>query len=121
MATLGERVTSMAGSGGKLTASVQLMNRLAGLVSGKVTVRLFASTDAGLDGSDVELTAVTKKVKLRTGSGKLLRIKLPRLAAVPEGTFHLIARVERPDGYADELLAPQQVQLAPLPLRRRGR
>ena len=90
----------------KATASVRLVNRLGGAIGGVVTARLFASADAVFDASDVELAVLSKKLKLAQGRSASLRVKLSNAPAVPEGTFQVFARIERPDGGTEVVAAP---------------
>ena len=110
-ATLAESVTRLltnasAKTRAKLNATVKLVNRLATSVSGVVTVRLFLSSDSVLDGSDTELAHMSKKLKLKQGRSKLLRIKSPVGDIGAEREMHLFATVQRPDGTMETVEAP---------------
>ena len=108
-ATLAEGITrrvAKAASGAvlRVSALVNLVNRLATPVAGVVKVKLFVSADNVLDISDAEVMALSKKLKLRQSRSKLLRIKLP--AGRDLDGLHLFATVERPDGTVETVKAP---------------
>jgi hypothetical protein len=58
-----------------------------------VTVSLFASTDATVDGSDTPVgTPVTKVLKLKPGATKPVKLKLTEVPNVPDGDYFLLAQ-----------------------------
>ncbi len=108
-ATLAEGVTKLvtkaaSRAGSRISAILNLVNRLAVPVAGVLKVRLFASADETLDGSDTEVMSLSKKLKLRQARAKLLRIKLPTDQSL--ANLHLFATVERPDGTVEIVMAP---------------
>jgi hypothetical protein len=60
-----------------------------------VTTTVFASTDDILDASDVQVAAVTKRLKIAAGKSKMLRVKLTAVPTMPAGRFQLLAKIDR--------------------------
>ncbi|HEX8913905.1 MAG TPA: hypothetical protein VF796_16265 [Humisphaera sp.] len=89
------------GQKAKASASVVVTNGGTGLLNGKVTVTLYASTDAAVDAGDAQLLTVTKKLKLKAGKAKTLKLKIKSFPAVADGAYFVVASVAGADGVTD--------------------
>ncbi|MDB5293506.1 MAG: Integrins alpha chain, partial [Phycisphaerales bacterium] len=79
------------GSKFKSTVSIPVTNTSGKLLSGNVTVTLFASTSTLVDSSSIVLASATKKkVKLKNGKGFVLKVKNFTFPSIP-GTYFLVA------------------------------
>jgi hypothetical protein len=89
----------------KSSADVQLVNRLGAAFSDVVVVTVFASADGVLDGSDVQVATMTKRLKIAAGKSKTLRVKLTSAPAMPMGPFQLLAKIDRTNTGGSDVVA----------------
>jgi Tol biopolymer transport system component len=95
--TLSGTLPPAAIAGGKVKARpvVTIANAGPDAFAGPVTVTLFVSTDQALDNADlVASRSITRKVKLKAGQAKTLRIPLNSLPDVPDGSYFLLAQLD---------------------------
>jgi hypothetical protein len=80
--------------------TVRLSNTGPDLLSGPVTVKVFASTDAVVSpAQDLDVGTFQKTLKIKPGSEKAVKVKLPRIPAPPaDGDYLLLAQVSGPGG-----------------------
>jgi hypothetical protein len=89
----------------KSRADVQLLNRLGAAFSDVVVATVYASADGVLDGSDVQMAAMTRRLKIAAGKSKTLRVKLTSAPAMPAGTFQLLAKIDRKNSGGSDVVA----------------
>ena len=100
------------GAKAKAKVSVVVTNPLVSPLNGPVTVRLFVSADETLDGADTPAGTASKKLRLRLGAGKAIKVKVASFPAVPDGVYHLLAQIQAPDGTTTVAAAPNTFQIA---------
>ena len=83
----------VAGQKAKAAVSVLVTNAGTGLLNGPVTVRLLASQDATAAAGDAEIATVTKKLKLRPGQSKAIKVKVGSFPTVADGDYFVVADV----------------------------
>ena len=123
--TLAEMLTAnlpasvLSGSKLRARATVQVANRSPAAVNGPATLRLYLSSDENVDGTDVQVGGTDVQVgemrtnlKLRVGAGRKLNVKLATLPVMPDGSYRLLARLDRPDGGTDVIAAANAVAVA---------
>jgi hypothetical protein len=96
----------LSGSKTKAKAAVQLVNRSFRAASGPAVLRLYASTDDVINAADAPVGELRTKLKLGAGASKRLSVRLAAMPALPDGTYHLLAQLDRPDGGTDVVAAP---------------
>jgi Tol biopolymer transport system component len=75
------------------SATVKVTNMASSDYNGNVTVALFASTDSALDtNTDLQVTSVTKKLKIAAGQSKDVKVKIASFPSAPIGDYVLIAQ-----------------------------
>jgi Tol biopolymer transport system component len=75
------------------SASVTVQNSGTSDYNGNVAVALFASTDDALDtNADLQITSLTKKLKIAAGQSKVVKVKIASFPSAPNGDYVLIAQ-----------------------------
>jgi hypothetical protein len=75
------------------SATVTVQNSGTTDYNGNVAVSLFASTDNTLDtNSDLQITTLTKKLKIAAGQSKDVKVKIASFPSAPDGDYVLIAQ-----------------------------
>jgi Tol biopolymer transport system component len=75
------------------SATVTVQNSGTTGYNGNVNVALFASADATLNSSsDLQITTLTKKLKLAAGQSKALKLKIASFPSAPNGDYLLLAQ-----------------------------
>lgn len=103
------------GAKGKLT--VRVTNSGTGLVSGPVSVGLYASAGNGSfePSSDTLITTLTKNLKLKTTKAKTLKFNFAYPASVADGSYSILAVVD-PSNSVSESNDTNNVAVAPTPV-----
>jgi len=84
---------AIAGEKTKASATVAVTNRGTGKLSGPVTIKLYASTDGSVDAGDAEITTITKKLTLKAGQTKQVKVKIGSFPTVADGSYFMVADV----------------------------
>jgi glucose/arabinose dehydrogenase len=84
----------------KGAATVQVRNSGTELLTGLVTVKVFMSSDTVLDGGDQQAGTLTKRMTLRPGTSRPLKLRLV-YPAMSDGNYYLLAQVD-PDNVFSE-------------------
>ena len=87
--------------GAKGGAAVLVNNAGDQPMTGPVTVRLYMSADEALDPSDTVVTSATKKLKLKPGAAKSVKLKYA-YPAMPDGNYRLLAQVDPDNGVTEK-------------------
>jgi hypothetical protein len=87
--------------GEKATVLVSLTNAGNTEARGRVEVTLALSADAAAGGDDRVVTTVTKKVKLKPGAGKALRVKFAPPDDLAAGGYFLIAGIDAGNAFTE--------------------
>jgi hypothetical protein len=82
----------------KARARVAVTNMSSERVSGPVTIGLFLSADATLDAGDAAVTSSVRRLTLKPGQTKTVRMHVREFPAVADGAYHLMAQVTGPAG-----------------------
>jgi len=78
-------------------AIVAVTNASGDLVKGNTGVELFVSADATLDDGDATVLTTEKKMKLKPGQTKNVKLKVKDLPVTDAGGYQLLARITAPD------------------------
>jgi hypothetical protein len=89
----------------KARATVAVTNTAAEVLSGRVAIRLFLSADTSLDAGDAPVMSSVRRLKLKPGQTKSLRMNIRAFPAVPDGDYHLMAQVADPAGGGGAIVA----------------
>jgi glucose/arabinose dehydrogenase len=81
-------------------AAVRLTNGGTGLLTGMVTVKVFLSDDETLDGSDALAGAATRRMVLKGGQARPVKVRLT-YPALPDGTYRLLAQADADDAVSE--------------------
>lgn len=92
---------AIAGEKTKASATVSVTNSGTGKLSGPVTIKLLASTDGTVDTSDTQITTITKKLTLKAGQTKQVKVKLGSFPAVASGDYFVVADVTGGSGITE--------------------
>jgi len=90
----------IAGERGRIPAlGVNVNNAGNADVRQDIVVRLFASADGALDGTDFQLAEAPSRLRLRAGSARHIPIKIRDVIRpdIPRGTYRLLAQVDATD------------------------
>jgi uncharacterized membrane protein len=82
----------------KSRAAVAVTNMSSDRVAGPVTIGLFLSADSTLDANDAAVMSSVRRLKLKPGRTKTVRMKVRTFPAVADGAYHLMAQVTGPAG-----------------------
>jgi hypothetical protein len=102
-------------AGAKLKAKIAVVvtNRQANAFLGNITINIFADTGTSLDGNQVLVTSLTKKVSLKADKEKTFSFSIKSLPpALADGTYHLLAQVVDPSGATNVAATTQTIQVA---------
>jgi hypothetical protein len=102
----------IAGQKARATPVVTVTNEGESRANTAVTVTLFLSPDPTLDPADAQLGAVTKRLRLKPGQGKPVKVKLGPFPAVADGAYHILAQVTEPGGGSAVAAAEATVAVA---------
>jgi hypothetical protein len=95
-------------------AVLQLANRSGTPINGVATIRLFLSADGTFDASDRAAgDPAAVKLKLVPGAHKRVAVRLSSLPLVPEGSYHLIAQIERAAATAETVATSATFTVVP--------
>jgi hypothetical protein len=106
--------------------SVQVKNLGNVTARGAVTVSWYLSNDTALDGSDILIAAMGKRVKIAPGKSQVLSVPAVLGSNVPLGQYHLLALIAPAPAMGDAnaannlAVAPTTVQVVQPPPQPRG-
>ena len=103
----------VAGSKLKLSLPLAITDGGGAAEKGTVTVNLYASTDATLDGGDTLVATIARAVSIKAGRATTVKLALTSLpASLAEGTYHLLAQVVDAAGFAQTAASGGTVTVA---------
>ena len=103
----------VAGATKKLSVPIVIGDTGTGAVKGPVTVTLYASTDTTLDANDPVIATLHKTLAAKAGKSTKATLTLPGLpASLAAGTYHLLAQVTDPSGFAQTAATATTVTVA---------
>ena len=85
------------GIGRRANVPVTVANNGNVAASGLLQVDLFASADAVADASDLPLASVTRRVKLKNGKSRPIRVAFLVPANLPAGSYFITATIDQPN------------------------
>lgn len=88
------------------------MNRSASTVEGPATVRLYLSLDDVVDSGDAQIFEVGTKLRIPAGGRSRIIMTVTSLPPLPDGHYHFLAQLDRPDGGTDEIPGPFPIWIA---------
>ena len=111
----GVNVPSAIVAGAKLSAKVPvIITNQGNAFKGSVSVNIYADTGTSLDGSQVLVTSLSKKLSLKSGKGAVVNFNIKSLpSSLPNGSYHLLAEVVDPSGNSSLAATTQTIQVAP--------
>jgi hypothetical protein len=102
----------IAGQKARATPVVTVTNTGESAANTAVTVTLFLSADPTLDPADATLGGVTRRMRLKPGHSKSVKVKLGAFPAVADGAYHILAQVAEPGGGSAVAAAEATVAVA---------
>jgi uncharacterized delta-60 repeat protein len=103
----------VAGAAHKLSIPVTVADTGKAAFHGEVTVNLYASADASLDAGDVTIDTVRRPASAKAGRSTKVTVTLAGLpASLASGTYHLLAQVIDPSGFAQTAATAGTVTVA---------
>ena len=111
---VGVKLPAAVVAGGKLSARVPIsISNQGDAFTGSVRVNIYADTGTSLDGSQVLITSLSKKLSLKSGKGAVVNFNIKSLpSSLPNGSYHLLAEVVDPSGNSSLAATTQTIQLA---------
>src|SRR5207244_3334458 len=107
-------IAAQAAGDGSAPLDVTLTNTAAATFAGPVTVQLYASTDKALGEDDALIASQARRLRLSPGRSKGFRLDAGRaVAALPPGTYYLLAQVSESGVRGTAALLTQPTTIAP--------
>jgi hypothetical protein len=118
-AVFGASIPSHLLPGGQTRIVMGLLNQGDASAAGRATVRLYASLDPALEGSDTLLASGSRTIKLKPGGHSNLTLRFSAPATLAGSDYYLLAQVDAPAAGVDKAaghvtISPSTVHIDPL-------